>query len=572
MLEPQTYNKDMWGVGSALRVAALCSFIAAAVLQFRHRIYQCDRSVMVQNTEYVFILFVTLALLSLYAGLWKRWRLHRFLAVPGLIAIFAVLLFAGVYRFAMCQFGGWDEGLVVHAGTYYAQGLKPFIDFPCSMPPLFMAGARAGVRLFGLKWSSFALVSAIFAALTSLWIFSLLRLAAMPRHWALAVTVCVEVSTMLLEPFWYYNNSSAVSAVLLILSALACLQCSRSLLPWISLSFSLAMVLTAKPNTLPICLVVLVLFATKDKSQWAKTLAACAGSVGLAAWLCHAAQMPPAAVLRAYAEIAQLRASPLKLYPFHQLMWPEAGFQAIFTVLTALCLTALLVAFAKAKPVRGHILAICAATTLTSLEMAGTNAELKPLDLSLMLVAAAFLCLPSREGVEVSAVRSNVFAGLLSVFLVMSVFFSVTHLRVLYVLAGESSDCLVGSTKVVPGGFFSGLEAGEHLQRVLAQSTKVLARYPEERVFLGPRLEYAYPVFGKAAISGMPLLWDVGNLYAPDQLPHYLRTFQHQQPDLLIFLRGDYGRMGPVSDYIRHSDAYRRIDDFDGLTVYLRNK
>ena len=573
MLELRTNkSKNVWGVGSALRVAALCSLIASAALQFRNHIYQCDRSVMVQYTEYVFILFASIALMSLYVGLGERWRLHRFLALPGLIAIFAVLLFAGVYRFAMCQFGGWDEGLIVRAGIYYAQGLKPFLDFPCSMPPLFMAGARAAVKLFGLKWSSFALVSAIFAALTSLWMFSLLRLAAMPRHWALAVTVGVEVSTMLLEPFWYYNNSSAISAVLLILSALACLQGSRSVLPWISLSFSLAMVLTAKPNTLPIGLVVLVLFATKDKSRWAKTLAACAGSLGLAAWLCHAAQMPPAAVLHSYKEIAQLRASPLKLYPFHQLMWPEAGFQGILTVLTALCLIALLVAFAKAKPFRGHILAICAAATLTSLEMAGTNAELKPLDLSLMLVAAAFLCIPLGEEVEAGTVRSTALAGLLSVFLVMSVLFSVTHLRVLYILAGESNACLVGSTKVIPDGFFSGLEAGEHLQWALSETGKVLARYPGERVFLGPRLDYAYPVFGRAAIPGMPLLWDVGNLYAPDQLPLYLRAFQRQQPDLLIFLRGDYGLMGPVSDYIRYSNAYQRIDDFRGLTVYLRNK
>jgi hypothetical protein len=66
---------------------------------------------------------------------------------------------------------------------------------------------------------------------------------------------------------------------------------------------------------------------------------------------------------------------------------------------------------------------------------------------------------------------------------------------------------------------------------------------------LGPRLEFAYPVLGKAAISGMPLLWDTGNLFSQEQLPYYLLDFQRQQPDLLIFLRRDYARMGPVAYY-----------------------
>jgi hypothetical protein len=397
--------------------------------------------------------------------------------------------------------------------------------------------------LFGLKWSSFAFVSASFAALTSLWMFSLLRRAAMPRHWALALTICVEVSTMLVAPFWWYNNLSAVSAVLLILSTLACLRTSSAQLSWVSLSLSLALVLTSKPNTAPICLVVLALLATRDKFQWAKTLSACAASLGAATLICYAAQMPPAAVLRSYSEIAGMRGSPLRMYPFHAMMHPEGAFQAIFTALTLACLIVLLVAFAKARTMRVHMLAVCVVATLTSLLMACTNGELKSVDLSLMLVAAGFLCVRPSEEIEASvrtapsAVRGNVLAGLLSVFFVMSVFFAAIHLRVILVLVGESQACVFGSTKVIQSGFFSGLEAGEHLQLTLSQAEKVLTHYPNERVFFGPRLEFAYPVFGRPPIPGVPLLWDPGNIFSRDQLPNYLLSLQRQCPDLLIFKR-----------------------------------
>jgi hypothetical protein len=71
MLELRTYKSDtVWGTGSALRVATLCAFIAVAALQLRNHIFQCDRSVLVQIAEYVFILFASIALVSLYVGFW----------------------------------------------------------------------------------------------------------------------------------------------------------------------------------------------------------------------------------------------------------------------------------------------------------------------------------------------------------------------------------------------------------------------------------------------------------------------------------------------------------------------
>jgi hypothetical protein len=275
MLEVRTSKgRLVWGAGPALRISALAVAVGAIALYHRSTLLPGFRDARVQFAEYLFMLCASVALIALYAGFAERWRLRRFFQSSALIFPGAALLAAGAFKLGMYQFGGWDEGLLVHAGTYYAQGFRPYVDFPCTMPPLFMAGVRAGVTLLGLKWTSFAFVSAAFAALTTLWIFVLFCYAGMPRHWAMALTICVELSTMWAVPFWWYNNSSAVVVVLLFLSVMACLHQPKSLLSWLSVALSLGLVLASKPNDLSAVLMLLALLAVREQWRWAKLTAA----------------------------------------------------------------------------------------------------------------------------------------------------------------------------------------------------------------------------------------------------------------------------------------------------------
>jgi len=523
-----------------------------------------------QAAEYIFVICASLTVFALFAGLSDHWRLHRFLEFPGLIFPCAALLAGFVYRLGMHQFGGWDEGLLVHAGSYYAQGFKPYLDFPCSMPPLFMAGIRCGVKLLGLKWTSFTLIAAAFTALTTLWIFGMLRLAWVARHWALLITVGAELSTMAVTPFWWFNTSSAVSVVLLFLSVVSCLQRPKLLLPWISLAISLAMVVASKPNDLPAVLMVLALLATRDRWQWARTFSACAGAAGCFLLLCYAAQMPPLELLHSYEEIGKLRGSPFLMLPLREMAQPEREFQILFILLTLLCFAAVLVVSARRRPRRWALVAVCAIAGLTSMEMACTNSESKTSDLCVVLVAAAMLCLQPWETEQVSRHRKKALAGLLSVFLVMAGFFSLIHLRTLMIGEGMFYEPL--PTETIRSGFFAGLEAGPRLQRVLAQSGEVLSRFPSQKVFFGPRMEFEYAAFDKPVTAKMPLLWDPGNLYPRDRSLELLLAFQHSDPDLVILLKDDFTRMELMGFYLKHSNTYQLDDDFSELTVYLRRR
>jgi len=554
----------------ALFISSLSIVIAIVALCYRSSRLPALREWRIQTAEYTFIVFASIAMIVLYAGFCERWQLHRFLDLPGIIFPFVALLAAGVYKLSMHQFGGFDEGMLVHAASYYAQGFKPYADFPCSMPPFFMAAIRWDVKLLGLQWSSLALIPVTFCAITSLWIFALLRRIGVFLSWALAVTICVEMSTMLTTPFWWYNNSSYIAVILLTLSTLACLQQPSQPLHWMSLSLSLATVLVCKPNDLPACLMVLGLLATKDKLQWLKTLSACVGSLGVALFVCNAAQMQPTMVLHSYREIATLRGNPFPLLPFQQMGLLERDFQVLFMVETAYCFAVLLRVFVRQHPNRWRLSAVCAIAALTSLLMACTNAESKHSDLSIMLVASAILCLRPWEMQEVSSLRKTVLVGFLSAFFVMSGLFCAFHLRVLGIGEGMFYEPL--PTRSIQSGFFCGLEAGPRLQRVLQQTTAALSAYPSQRVFFGPRMEFGYAVFNKSVTQGMPLVWDVGNLFAEEKLPHFLSTFQNDDPDLLIFLKEDFTRMGIVAGYIIYSGAYTRNNDFSDITVFIRKK
>ena len=559
-----------WGAGSALRIAFVSAAIAFAALWYRSSLMPMTRLDGIQICEYAFIFFASLALVALYSGFSKSWKLHRFLGIRGLIFPVAALLGAAAYKLGMHQFGGFDEGLIVHAASYYAQGLRPYVDFPSPMPPLFMAALRGAVGLLGLRWSSVLATAVTYTILTSVWMFALLRRAAMPRHWALAVTVCVEMSTMVMCPFWWYNNTSVIAVVLLLCSVLACIQQNEGVLSWTSLALSLGMVMASKPNIEPACLMVLVLLATRDKAQWLKVLSAGVVATAFACAVCAMAQMPLLPMLHSYSVVAKLRGNPLSFFPFREMGWVDANFQGLFLILNVLCFAALLIVSARNNPRHWRAYTAFAIASAVAVLLACANGEYPNLELCIMLVASAFLCLRPWQNSGLPIGRKMLLASLLATSFVMAGFFAAIHLRILGIGEGMFYEPL--ATRKIQNGFFAGLEAGPRLQAVLAQTAEVINRYPANTIFFGPRMEFEYAVFNKPPMPGMPLLWDVGNLFPSTVFPGYLLTFQHQDPDLLIFLKNDYTRMGAVGFYIQHSPTYRRIDDYSQLTVYIRNK
>ena len=455
---------------------------------------------------------------------------------------------------------------MVHAATYYAHGLRPFTDFPCSMPPFFMAGIRFATLVLGLKWASFAVLSAAFAALTFVWMYLLLMSNGIAQCWALAIASVVELSTMFLAPFWWFNNTTSVAVVLLFLSVLACASARASIGKWASLVLSLAMVLTAKPNAAPAVLMIMALFLIRGDHRRVKVLGCCLAATVLAVTICYAAQMPPIAIVRSYLEIGKLRGSPLAMLPIREMSTPERYFQVLLIAVTLLWLIKVLVSSARAKRQPWAVYAICAVAFLTSLEMSLTNSEIKPTDLCVALVAIAVLEL-DQAGNNGKRLGLTV---LLSIFLVMSLYFGCLHLRINAI--GERVFYEPLPTQTIRSGFFDGLEAAPRLQRIMLQTQEALSLYPSNTVFFGPRMEFEYAVFGEKPLAGMPLLWDTGNFYSRDRIPEFLNAFRENDPDILILFKHHSYGMDAVALYLLTTPTYERVESFSEITVFVRHR
>lgn len=545
-------------------IAAIAGIVAAVLAHLqRLSLMPAMRGPRVIWAEYLFAGAAAMALLCMHGALGRRLRLGRLLELPGLpIPIAAVLAFF-VARLGMHQFGGWDEGLIVHAATYYQHGFRPFVDFPCSMPPFFMAGIRFAALVLGMKWSSFALLSAMYAALTFLWMYWLMLAAGLPRRWALALSLAVELSTMFVEPFWWYNNTTSLAAVLLLVNVAACLRNGTASTVWISLAGALGLVLTAKPNAALALPMAAILFLGKDCGQRRKALLSGIGGV-CAAWLiCHAAQLPVEKLLHAYAEVGKLRGNPLAMLPIHQLASPERQFTLVLAGLVFAIAVAALISAWRRNCASRYLVAACALAVLTSVEMTATNATIKVTDLCLAVVPIVLL----REGLALRKPGRFAVAGILSLFAVLPCYFGLLHIRILEIGYGRYYQSL--PTEMLHGGFFNGLEASPCLVSVQQQVQDALNRYPSQRVLFGPRMEMEYAAFQREPLPGIPLLWDTGILYSRERIPELFQTLRGLDPQLIVLRKHDATGMDAIILYLRASGVYQLVDDYSEITLLV---
>ena len=572
MMHTQRRAALRWSRGSAVRVAVVSLLMAAGALRYRAFLMPMARLESIQATEYVFVLFATLAITAIYAGFGERLRPERLLDGRGLIFVAAPLVSVVVYHQGMHQFGGFDEGLVAHVAAFYRLGMRPYADFLCAVPPFFMAGIRADVLLGGLRWGHLQLLSAGFAGVTTLWLYGLLRALRLPRYWALLLTLMVELCVMVSAPFWWYNNTSIVAATLVFLSVLVCLERPELTAAWLSLAVAVGMVLAAKPNTLPVLGLLVLFFWRPVRGQRLRAGLVVGCGVVLAAGIGHFAQMPLRPMLASYAEVASLRANIFSLVPLHQMEWPEEDLQIIVLGMCAVGFAAALFGTLIRRPrdLRGD--AACAIAGVASLLMGATNGEWKHTDLSLLLLAVLLLRLRpwEEEPADGFHVHSSWRVGWLAAFLVMGVYFSALHLRIWGI--GERMFFEPLPTQTLHGGFFDGLEAGPRLVRVQTEVRQVLEAHPGARVFFGPRMEFEYAAMDRPPLRGMPLVWDSHNMFSPERLPELLQRIQQYDPDVMIFLKKDFTRMGVVSYYIQRTATYRRDESNPEITVFVRDR
>jgi hypothetical protein len=308
----------------------------------------------------------------------------------------------------MVHIGGYDHSALVNYGWLQQVGMRPHVDFPCTLCPHFYLGIKYAFAWFGVAWRSAVLLGAIYAAVSFVWSYYLLRTLDLPRLRAGLVALLAQSMCLMMSGYFWYNSVGTTDLIILFLSALAWVDRPRSVALFASVTAALALVLLDKPNgwMLPACLAIGLFGSGGHRWRFPACLLAALGVIAMVAWL---GPFDPAATLRMYVRLGKSRTPGIEpiLHSLHFDNWHgpfETGKLSVFvaTFLTAapVCLWTHRAEWRTAGGRAWARLWVYAGALATGAAFFFTNHEPKCTDMALPAVALAVWLakLECREG------------------------------------------------------------------------------------------------------------------------------------------------------------------------------
>jgi hypothetical protein len=479
----------------------------------------------------------------------------------------AAALFSSIWLLGMRQFGGYDHSVMIQAGWLQFSSLVPFKDYPCTLPPLFFLGDRYAFLLFGVRWSAFVLLMAVFSVLSFFFLARQFRALGFPAAGATSLAVAAELGTCVVCSYWWHNPVTSVVAVMAFLSTLLCLANAEAWTPWALLGVSFTLLVLSKPNAWPIGACVVLLGATREPRQRMRALIVLIAGIAFSGIVCWLHGLNPLAVLHTYSELAETRGKPFGMTGLVDFTPFDLKILLRSTAVVLFLLLGILVDHRNELRQYWREYACCVITAVTSLAMASMNYEIKTSDLMplvVVLAVAAFRPWSKRrlDGIgRVATVIVTVF------FVALSSYWGVTRLRV----RGIGAFFEDAPAQTIQAGFFARLHSGPRLIAVLRQVEDALGKYPSNKVFFGPRMEFSYAAFDRKPPRGLPIWWHPGSSFAVSDLVPVWHALENDDFDLMVFLKDDRTRM-PLAVLQHKLSSYERVPGFSELDVYVRRK
>lgn len=526
--------------------------------------------------------------------------------------------FAGFFivRCGMHQIGAYDHSVLVDVGWRLYQGQKPYIDFPCTLPVAFPLGVKFAFQWFGVSWRSIITMTALFSMGTFAW--SLFLLAGLfGRGWTtLLWALMVQVLSMMLASFWWYNPITAVSAVLYMLSALYWLRRPRNNASMISYGASLLLMATMKANDAAIMIpgFSVILFGSSHH-RW-KTLGVSLVSFAIFWVLLSLNHFNFFSLLNAYWSVSPRGVS---LVPFLANLTPDEQRVAILIV-TSVTLPAV-AALSQVQcglrsiigwiPILAMILGVllfvantdrkwlgAAAITLPvalslvvgsrTLRSPGvwigvvalfgglygflTNAEQKLIDLPPVLVAALLMVAELRatrsakEAIFQMPSRWNRYFCLVCVvlgFLGLAQGYERVRVRTI----GSGRFFQFNDFKyTIQNGFFKGVHCGDVFYNVLKDVKELLRCERSATIYFGGGMGWAYAAFDLPSPTGEPIIWDRLTMFDPSKEEFYFDHLLHQRHQIMVFFHQDLDSF-PDGEKDRLLSQYKIDQSYRYLTL-----
>jgi len=485
-----------------------------------------------------------------------------------LVGATTVLLVAAILKLGMIQFGGFDHSALIDMGWRLYNGQKPFADFPCPMPPVFYLGAWLAFVVFGVSWWSLVALAALFSGATFVWGYFLWFRITEDTPLAWLLSFFLQVCTIVLVSYWWYNPVTTIAACLFFLSGQLLLVRPRDFSVRTSFVLSLALLALSKPNVAaPLAVAAVAILACSKQRVTALVLASITAFLVL--FLLAIAGVDPLGVVDAYRAVAGRGMSLNQL--FQDI---SAGEKLLFSVVLGLLLLPWLFLLPKLlRLVRTPSIALSFFALVAGVWGFLTNGEAKLVDAPLIVYATFFgLCLacPASSGLLSRDVLSRCLIVLVCFLVGLASGQALTRDRVKAIGPGAFFESQTVDSSGLPE-FFSGLRAGQNLHVVASEVQRVAEERKNAPVYFGPRMQWAYAAFGINSPKRQPVWWHPGVSFDAEKEASYESMLVEEGFPIMVFLRDDFTYMS-ARLLGRLSENYGVDTSFSTLTVLRRQK
>jgi hypothetical protein len=564
------WRKVGWGLAWLLGLTGTASLVTAAGSLSAHRIYLLTMGGLI-------VLGCGVGIMAAM-GDWLKFSPPKpigsdplFLGLAGLAGLAIFLL---IQSFGMCQFGGFDHSVVIDVAWRLVQGQKPYVDFPCTLPPGFFLGAKYAFQWFGVKWQSLILMNGIFSLITYVWSLWLLVKIFPGRYLALLFAVTIQAVSLLLVSFWWYNPITSSATALFLLAATFLWHRPESKAARFSYFSTLFLVVLMKPNVvgLIVPLVTLVFMASHRHRRQIMALSALALVVFVLFLKLNDLTLPN--LIKGYLAVAHRGFS---LGQFLQGLSPVEKKLSISAWILALLPAAVSMVAGGAR-----LLSRCPWLGLAGI-VGGcngflTNGELKLVDLPPIFIGSFLVVaslnrnreVPAGAILELSSGWRRYAAFVCIVFCFSGLAEGITRQRVKGI-GYETFFQYELAQNSFPDGFFEGLRSGGIFHEVNQQIAGVLGKEPNSTVVFGPRMQWAYAAFHKPSPQNEPIWWHPGVAFAAADEGLYIDRFFAAHHDLVILDKNDTTYYSP--DYLQGLlQNYDEDQSYSRITVLRRKQ
>lgn len=457
------------------------------------------------------------------------------------------------------QFGGYDLSPLIDLAWRLKQGQVPNSDFITTFPLGFIVMAKALGQVTSLSWLTYTYLNVLIsvgAYLLSVLILTIARARIRGAQWLLAIAFSLPL--VYTNHVWHSSYSQLLASAFL-LNVYLILRSDSIISAPLVVAMGALLSLTKQNVGLPIFFVTVMFLALTKKPIRIRAIVLV--SIGFLSGMLlsglYLGLTLPGFLYLFTGGSSRIIPSSEMIEAISQL--PTTRWISLLLV-GLLCL--LVVASFISRPIRKqqvYLLLIFGAGAIPFL----TDWDAKVNNLPILLVCAGLYILDSGSQTNAHAYLRIGLWVILAFMFIAALYGGLVRERMAAVGPFHSSP----ATMVVYSRLFpTGLQTGDHLAAI-SHDLRRLDNEGFQRIFFGPRMEFAYYEIGAFSPRGLPLYWFPGTSFALSDINRIEENFISSDFDTLVFF--DFTRIPEALK--QHVDSnYVRDTSYESLLVLRR--